>query len=602
MRIRTPLASLVACLAAVVPSAALAQPVLKWQAGGCQSSCDTGWYASPAVVDLTGDGSVEVVWGGYDLVALKGEDGSEIWRAPNGSRIWPSPAIADLDGNGSLEIVVGRGGDQLTVYSAAGAELWTKNPFGNGEVRTVALANLDSQGPLEIVVGRASGGDVEQVNVFEPDGSVRPGFPARHAGDPGYGWGMYNQNVTIGDLDKDGVKEIFAPTDTHYITALAPDGSQLPVNDVYGAGKVWSEVGVHVDQAADLQGYADCGVQHRPNFANSAPVISDVDGDGNDELVVVGDVYDCSIGDPDGDMYHTPWILNLDRTRWAGSGYDWTVIPVPGAGSGPLSQDYNVIQNSVTSAAVADLDNDGQKEILYPSYDGKLHAVWLDKTEHGNWPFVVPGSGINFASEPAIVDIEGDGPAEIVFTSWPENGGGHIGKLYVLDADGNQLYAIDLPAPIADDWNGSLGAPTVANIDADPDMEIVIGTTGSGVAAYDLPNSANARILWGTSRGSLLRSGNAADPGTVIPGEGGSGSGGSGAGTGGGSGVGAGLPSGSGAGPAGGNGSGGDGATDGGGDGCGCAIAGSESRTAMAWLAGAAALSAIATRRRRARG
>jgi tetratricopeptide (TPR) repeat protein len=33
--------------------------------------------------------------------------------------------------------------------------------------------------------------------------------------------------------------------------------------------KVWSQVGVHVDQVADLRGYANCGTEHRPNFANS---------------------------------------------------------------------------------------------------------------------------------------------------------------------------------------------------------------------------------------------------------------------------------------------------------------------------------------------
>lgn len=513
---------IVCSLALLTPASVLAQPVEKWEGGGCVGGyCDTGWYASPAVVDLNGDGTIEVIWGGYDLVVLAGASGEEIWRGSNGQRIWPSPAVADLTGDGTLEVVVGRGGDQLTVYGADGTELWTRNPFGDGEVRTVALGDLDGSGSVEIVVGRASGGEVEQVSVYEPDGSVRAGFPARHADDPGYGWGMYNQNVALGDLDRDGQWEIYAPTDTHYITVLDPAGGQLPVHEMYGEGKVWSEVGVHVDHATDLVGYADCGTEHRPNFANSAPVVADLDGDGGDEFVVVGDVYDCSIGDPEGDLYHTPFILNIDRTRWSGSGYDWEILPVPEAGSGPLSEDYSIIQNSVTSAVVADLDDDGEKEILYPSYDGKLHAVWLDGTAHGNWPFVVPGDGINFASEPAVVDIGGDGPAEVILTSWPENGGNRRGRLYVLDASGAEVESLDLPAPLNDDWNGSLGAPTVANIDADPELEIVIGTTASGVVAYDLPGSANARVLWGTSRGGLLRSGSVG----VVPivGDGGTG-------------------------------------------------------------------------------
>jgi hypothetical protein len=232
-----------------------------------------------------------------------------------------------------------------------------------------------------------------------------------------------------------------------------------------------------------------------------------VDGNGTLEIVVVGDVYNCGLGDPDGDLYHLPWILKLDRTRWSGSGFDWTVIPTAEPGSGPLSQDYNVIQNNVTNAVVADLDGDGRKEILYPSYDGRLHAYWLDKTEHGNWPHKVPGSGIRFAGEPVVADLDNDGHAEVIFTSWPQNGGNRIGQLHLLDYQGNQLYALNLPAPRGDDWNGGLGAPTLANIDADADLELVIGTVSSGVVAYDLPGTSNAQILWGTGRGSYKRTG-----------------------------------------------------------------------------------------------
>src|SRR5439155_767888 len=67
---------------------------------------------------------------------------------------------------------------------------------------------------------------------------------------------------------------------------------------------------------------------------------------------------------------------------------------------------------------------------------------------------------------------------------------------------------VSLPAPGIDwSWNGSLSAPTIANIDSDPDLELVTATTASGVVAYKLPNTANARVLWGTGRGSYGRTG-----------------------------------------------------------------------------------------------
>ncbi len=503
----------------------ISAPVPKWAYAGCLPDggdfwCDTGWYASPAVADLDGDTKAEVLWGGYDLFALNGEDGTEQWSGSAGNRIWPGVAVADLTGNGSLEVIVGRGGDSLTVYNSNGSVLWERNPFGSGEIRTLAVADLETDGQLEIIVGRASGGSNNQVNVYEPDGTVRPGFPARRDGEDGYGWGMYNENVTVGDLNDDGYAEIIAPTDTHYITGLDRNGSQLLANAAVYVNSdhndngitTWAEVGVHVDHSVDVTGYADCGTEHRPNFANVAPAIADVNGDGVREIIVPGDVYNCGIGDPDGDLYYLPWIFNLDRTRWSGDGFNWTALPTPEPGSGPLSQDYEVIENIAVNTVVADLDGDGFKEILFPSYDGRLHVYWLDKTQHGNWPYDVPGSGIRFASEPIVVDLDNDGHAEVIFTSWPEKTNG-VGQLHILDYLGNSLHAINLPAPSlgSSTWNGGLGAPTIANIDADADYELVIGTTHSGAVAYDLPGSENARILWGTGRGSYQRTGLAPD-------------------------------------------------------------------------------------------
>ena len=511
-------------LAAASPAlAAVSAPALKWSYGGCTTGpyCQTGWYSSPAVADLDGDGQPDVVWGAYDAVALNGTSGSLKWRGTNGQRVWPGVAIADLTGDGTLEVIVGRSGDQVTVYNRFGNVVWTRNPFGNGEVRTLAVADLETDGTLEIVAGRASGGSTRQLNVFEPDGSVRPGWPARRDGEAGYGWGMYNENVAVADLNGDGFKEVFGPTDTHYITALDRGGNQLPASAIYGAGKPWSQVGVHVDHAVDLRGYANCGVEHRPNFADSAPIVADVNADGTPEMIVVGNVYNCGTS-PYTSLYRMPFILKLDRTRWSGSGFDWTAIPVPGAGSGPRSEDYNVIETAVPNPVAADLDGDGRLEILFPSYDGKLHAYWLDKTEHGSWPHTVPSTGaggdtFRFASEPVVADLDGDGQAEVIFASWPRKGTGLNGHLHVLSSMGVELHRVSLPAPaIGKTWNGGLGAPTLANIDADADLEVVVGTSASGVVAFDLPGTAGARVLWRTGRGGYRRAGTADLPSLTI--------------------------------------------------------------------------------------
>jgi uncharacterized repeat protein (TIGR01451 family) len=162
------------------------------------------------------------------------------------------------------------------------------------------------------------------------------------------------------------------------------------------------------------------------------------------------------------------------------------------------------------NAAAGDMDGDGRRDILYSSYDGRVHAFWLDKTEHGNWPYSVysPAEHVyRFASEPAVADLDNDGRAEVIFASWPQKGNNRVGKLHILDYQGHVLHETNLPAPFSGDWNGGLAAPTLADVDGDPDLEVALNTAHSGLVVYDLPGTAGARVLWGTGRWNYLRSG-----------------------------------------------------------------------------------------------
>ncbi len=202
------------------------------------------------------------------------------------------------------------------------------------------------------------------------------------------------------------------------------DGTQVMANSIYGTNKPWSRVGVHVDHEVDLRGWAYCGTEHRPNMANSPPIIVDVNADGIQEVVLIGNVYNCGTN-PYTSLYEIPYILNGDRSRWAADGFDWTVLPTPDGQASPISEDYGEIESNQPNPVAADLDGDGNLEIIYASYDGRVHAYWLDKTEHDSWPYEVynPGEGFKrFASEPVIADLNNDGKAEVIFASWVEKG------------------------------------------------------------------------------------------------------------------------------------------------------------------------------------
>lgn len=499
-------------------------PLLKWGQGGCYSSwCETGWYSSPAVADLDGDGKVEVIASAYSLVILDGASGDLQWRVASGhdrsepgagnvGRTWPGIVVADVDDDDQLEIITAHGGGYVSVYERDGyfANGWPQLSIGSFELRGLSVSDLDKDGTLEIIT---TGAIYSKMNtwVFEHNGQLRPGWP-QLSNESGYAYGVFNANAAVGDLDGDNYAELVVPSDVHYICAYERDGMQIPANSIYG-NKGWGQVGVWESPTVELRGWGECSGSNerserfRANFAHGPAVIADVDGNGSREVIATGNVYDCGYSSYPS-QYIGVYIFNQDRSRFQTAEYDWRIGPTDTGA--PLSEDYHQIENAQPNPALADLDGDGNLEILFASYDGQLHAFWLDKTEHGSWPFKVsdPNEGIiRFASEPAVVDLDEDGKAEVIFTSWVEKGSGKTGKLHILNHLGNPIHEVNLPEAFSGDWNGALAAPTLADIDRDPDLEVVINTAHSGLVAYDLPGTAGAKILWGTGRGNYQRDG-----------------------------------------------------------------------------------------------
>jgi uncharacterized repeat protein (TIGR01451 family) len=501
-------------------------PILKWQLGGCYNSwCETGWYSSPATADLDGDGQVEVIASAYSIFVLDGSTGKLEWKmssghdrtepnASNVGRTWPGIVIADVDQDGAKEIVTAHSGGWVSVYNAQGffepgEPGWPQHPTSN-ELRGLSVSDLNSDGLQEIITTAAIG---SQLNtwVFQVNGSLLPGWP-QLSNDSGYAWGVYNANASAGDLDSDGTNEIVVPSDVHYICAYEADGTQIPANAMY-ADKGWGKVGVWESLTVELRGWGKCNgareESYRTNFADGPSVIADMNQDGAVEVVATGNVYDCYAGYPPS-RYDGVYIFNADRSRFNDGTFDWRSVPVDTGA--PLSEDYGVIESNQPNPAVADLEGDGRMEIVYASYDGRVHAFWLDKTEHGNWSYSVYNPAerfYRFASEPVIADLDDNGYAEVIFTSWTQKGSYATGKLHILDYLGYPIYEVSLPGAFGgEDWNGALPAPTLANIDSDPDLEVVLLTANSGIVAYDLPGTDHATVLWGTGRGDYQRDGN----------------------------------------------------------------------------------------------
>ncbi|MEA2115087.1 MAG: VCBS repeat-containing protein, partial [Thermodesulfobacteriota bacterium] len=279
-------------------------PVLKWKEGGCYSSwCETGWYSSPAVADLDGNGTMEIVASAYSVVVLQGATGDVLWRVDSGKdrssppgfshRTWSGIWIKDVDGDITPEIITAHSGGYVSVYDNQGyfKSGWPKRPTTN-ELRGLVVSDIDRDGTAEIIV---TGATYNKTNtwVYEHDGILRPGWP-QLANDSGYAHGVFNDNGSAGDVDGDGTVEIIIPSDVHYICAYRPDGVQVQANPMYGDRK-WGAVGIWESIIPELRGWGACSgdrtESYRTNFANGASVIADVDGDNVNEVIVTGNVY-----------------------------------------------------------------------------------------------------------------------------------------------------------------------------------------------------------------------------------------------------------------------------------------------------------------------
>ncbi|MCD4774467.1 MAG: FG-GAP-like repeat-containing protein [Candidatus Aegiribacteria sp.] len=383
----------------------------------------------------------------------------------------------------------------------------------------VCLADIFGDGFLEIIATSSNG----SVHVFDYQGNDIPGWPKT-------GLEQIRSKVAVGDIDSDypGL-EIVAVGVPCTLYVWHSDGTPVPG---------WP-------RAANLAGHL------------RAPVIFDVDGDGDLEIILgkgdvciynhdgtiypgwpqsIGSVATPSVADVDNDgvveicavSYNSIYLWDKDGNPEPG----WPLIDVAGA-------------TSYAQPVLADLDDDGDLEILHAHYDqwsvpSQNHVAIYhhDGTNFNNWPFNYPGphtyitpvvgdidndddleifgGGHTFDLQarhhtgaivsgwpvsalsalecsPIVFDVDGDGFREVVFG---ENWPGANGFLYAFNGDGSAV----------EDWPISINAPSYVNsaavgdVDDDGDIEIAFMTGNGTVNLWTIENVPYRPYLteWGT--------------------------------------------------------------------------------------------------------
>lgn len=166
-----------------------------------------------------------------------------------------------------------------------------------------------------------------------------------------------------------------------------------------------------------------------------------------------------------------------------------------------------------TAPAVADIDEDGDLEIIFATDDGKVYCCDYAGNLLPGFPFDTQG---NVWGSPALADIDGTGGLEIIV-------GSRSRKLFVLTGTGDTLFTFSTPSdivctPVACDINGDgsneIIFTTVARklyiIDSSgndlPGFPILMPSPlymGVGVAITDIDGDGSDEIIAGCQNGNV---------------------------------------------------------------------------------------------------
>jgi hypothetical protein len=139
---------------------------------------------------------------------------------------------------------------------------------------------------------------------------------------------------------------------------------------------------------------------------------------------------------------------------------------------------------------------------VFSGFDGRIHAVTSDNRELWKQTFTdragVLTGGI------VAADLTKDGRPELIFNTYSTTAG--VSALFILGANGALLTQVPLPE------RGAMPVPTVADVDGDGVLEIVVSLKDGvdkvrQVLVYKIPGSGTECLPWPTGRGNLWRNG-----------------------------------------------------------------------------------------------
>ena len=360
-------------------------------------------------------------------------------------------------------------------------------------------ADVNGDGLLELIVPVQRLNNTGALYVIEPNGNDLLDTDSNPATREAFFTALSGVSATpcVGDIDGDGTLEIVFQTLDGTLYAMHPDGTELLDGD---------------------SNPATLGVLVGPSPGGGQPILADLNGDGGMEIIRGGSailgtsflnvyrdssgtmtrfsvpiggatVSPAAAGDLDGDglpevVVTSSFALGLggEPTSNGISIVNWEILNDPLLPVDPSEYAaYLILDGNFSAPILADLNRDGNYEVVASESNGALHAIdfsfaphisgdlpsqYIAAKELPGWPTTSIRNGA--LSEVSIGDLEHDGYPEVIHA-----GGDCIVTAVHYSATVRSGYPIAAADPLAPADSTAFWAPIIADVDQDGTLDVV---------------------------------------------------------------------------------------------------------------------------------
>ena len=431
---------------------------------------ETNWTAtgsnrmmsSPHVVELTGDGILDIVVGtGIEeeitgsIIALDGSNGTLLWEISASGEMFASAQFAHLDGDETLDVILGGRNHQLLAVSGSdGTLIWTFDSSNDEREQWYQFYTgqfVDDQNQDGVLDWLTSNGG---------DPTKLPG----ESRDSGY---LMILSGATGDIL--AVADTPDGRETYMSPLVYQPHPEMELEILFGTGGETWDGGLWTTSISEIMA-GDISNAYRivdsiPNVAKGVlapPSIADMTLDGIQDIVV--STFDGRLIAIDGRNYTEIWSVDVKDHAQGGAITDAESWASPAIGYFTDDAVPDVFAHYVIGAFP---DYTASMTLLIDGATGQV--LWLEDTEHTHF------------TSPIAVNLDGDGRDEVVMIRGAGElfvGTGHTfyHQASIFDScqmEQNELYNRS---------EVSIGTPTIVDLDMDGNLEM-IATTTTGYAS-----------------------------------------------------------------------------------------------------------------------